>query len=104
MRRVGPLADHDHTVVVEDDHAGDIAAAGRHLLSVIHAMTQQEESESGRVDLARSALEAVQLVQARGVEPGDHVITSDLEHNSISRPLRALSEGTRNTALPRTPD
>src|SRR5262245_61514902 len=24
------------------------------------------------------------------VRPGDHVITSDLEHNSISRPLRAL--------------
>jgi len=24
------------------------------------------------------------------VKPGDHVITSDLEHNSISRPLRAL--------------
>ena len=23
------------------------------------------------------------------IEPGDHVITSDLEHNSISRPLRA---------------
>lgn len=51
-------------------YAGDIAAAGRHLLSVIHSMTQQEESESGRVDLARTALEAVQLVQARGVEQG----------------------------------
>src|SRR5438093_6693366 len=24
------------------------------------------------------------------VRPGDHVVTSDLEHNSISRPLRAL--------------
>ncbi len=26
------------------------------------------------------------------VRPGDHVITSDLEHNSISRPLRALEK------------
>src|SRR4051812_12424143 len=26
------------------------------------------------------------------VKPGDHVITSDLEHNSISRPLRALEK------------
>lgn len=26
------------------------------------------------------------------VQPGDHVITSDLEHNSISRPLRALEK------------
>ena len=24
------------------------------------------------------------------IEPGDHVITTDLEHNSVSRPLRAL--------------
>src|SRR6266540_1004106 len=24
------------------------------------------------------------------LNPGDHVITSDLEHNSVSRPLRAL--------------
>src|SRR5947199_5021368 len=24
------------------------------------------------------------------LEPGDHVITSDLEHNSVSRPLRAM--------------
>src|SRR5689334_2379213 len=26
------------------------------------------------------------------VRPGDHVITTDLEHNSISRPLRALEK------------
>jgi selenocysteine lyase/cysteine desulfurase len=26
------------------------------------------------------------------VEPGDHVITSDLEHNSVSRPLRRLEK------------
>jgi cysteine desulfurase family protein len=26
------------------------------------------------------------------IQPGDHVITSDLEHNSVSRPLRALEK------------
>src|SRR6266436_841877 len=26
------------------------------------------------------------------VQPGDHVVTTDLEHNSISRPLRALEK------------
>jgi len=31
------------------------------------------------------------------VEPGDHVITSDLEHNSISRPLVALEQAGRIT-------
>jgi signal transduction histidine kinase len=45
-------------------YAGDIAAAGRHLLSVIRTMTEQEAVRaSGQVDLAQSATEAIQLVQ-----------------------------------------
>jgi signal transduction histidine kinase len=45
-------------------YAGDIAAAGRHLLSVIRTMTEQEAARaSGQVDLAKSAAEATQLVQ-----------------------------------------
>ena len=51
-------------------YAGDIAAAGRHLLSVIRAMTEQEAVADTRVDLARSVAEAVQLVQARADEAG----------------------------------
>src|SRR5262249_34840591 len=31
------------------------------------------------------------------VQPGDHVITTDLEHNSISRPLRALEKAGKIT-------
>jgi PAS domain-containing protein len=49
-------------------YAGDIAAAGRHLLSVIRSMTEQEADGVVRVDLARSAIEAVQLVQPRAAE------------------------------------
>lgn len=49
-------------------YAGDIAAAGRHLLSVIRSMTEQEAEGVARVDLARSAIEAVQLVQPRATE------------------------------------
>ena len=51
-------------------YAGDIAAAGRHLLSVIHAMTGQEaEKPSGdQVDVGEAASEAIQLVQARAEE------------------------------------
>ena len=26
------------------------------------------------------------------IQPGDHVVTTDLEHNSVSRPLRALEK------------
>ena len=36
--------------------------------------------------------DALNLAIRGTVEPGDHVITSDLEHNSISRPLRQLEK------------
>ena len=45
-------------------YAGDIAAAGKHLLSVIRTMTEQEGQPSGnQVDLAKAAAEAIQLVE-----------------------------------------
>ena len=45
-------------------YAGDIADAGRHLLSVIQTMTKQEAAwASGQVDLAAAAAGALQLVQ-----------------------------------------
>ena len=49
-------------------YAGDIAAAGRHLLSVIRSMTEQEAEGAARVDLAKAANEAVALVQSRAEE------------------------------------
>jgi signal transduction histidine kinase len=49
-------------------YAGDIAAAGRHLLSVIKSMTEQESEAAAGVDLAKSANEAMQLVQPRAAE------------------------------------
>lgn len=49
-------------------YAGDIAAAGRHLLSVIRAMTEQEARKGAEIDLAASAAEAIQLVQPRAQE------------------------------------
>jgi signal transduction histidine kinase len=45
-------------------YAGDIAAAGRHLLSVIRSMTDQEAARpSDQVDMALAAAEAIHLVQ-----------------------------------------
>lgn len=50
-------------------YAGDIAAAGRHLLSVIKSMTEQEAAKvEGQVDLAEAAREAIQLVETRAEE------------------------------------
>jgi signal transduction histidine kinase len=68
-------------------YAGDIAAAGRHLLSVIHAMTQQDAGEHSLIDLTRCAQEAVQLVQARGVEDGIRI-----QMSGADQPMMAFGE------------
>ncbi|MCA1653149.1 MAG: HAMP domain-containing histidine kinase [Sphingomonadales bacterium] len=47
-------------------YADDIAAAGRHLLSVVHAMSQGVAAPSGAVDLIAAASEAISLVAASG--------------------------------------
>jgi len=49
-------------------YAGDIAAAGRHLLSVIRAMTEQEAVADTRVDLARSDEAGITIAVAQPVE------------------------------------
>lgn len=55
-------------------YAGDIAAAGRHLLSVIRSMTDQGGATSeSQVDLSEAAREALQLVEAQAEERSIHV-------------------------------
>ena len=49
-------------------YAGDIAAAARHLLSVIHSMVQQSGDASSVVDLATLAGDALALVQPQADE------------------------------------
>lgn len=43
-----------------------------------------------RVVLGANATEALNLAMRGLLKPGDHVITSSMEHNSVMRPLRAL--------------
>lgn len=50
------------------DYAADIAAAARHLLSVIRSLTEQAESPCGQVDLSELALEAVALIESAAKE------------------------------------
>ena len=53
---------------------GDIAAAGRHLLSVVHSITdQQPPAPTGQLNLSACASEAMQLVQPRAEERTIHV-------------------------------
>ena len=49
-------------------YAGDIAAAARHLLSVIHSMVDQPAQAHATIDLAALAADAVNLVEPQGEE------------------------------------
>lgn len=67
-------------------YASDISAAARHLLSVIHSMSDPPAGEQRSIDLAALAKEAVVLVEAAAEARG---VTITLE---ASRRLRASAE------------
>jgi cysteine desulfurase/selenocysteine lyase len=46
-----------------------------------------------RVVFGKNATEALNLALQGLLRPGDHVVTSSMEHNSMMRPLRALEHG-----------
>jgi cysteine desulfurase family protein len=46
-----------------------------------------------RVVLGANVTEALNLALLGYLRPGDHVVTSSMEHNSVMRPLRALEAG-----------
>jgi cysteine desulfurase family protein len=57
------------------------------------------------VVFTKNITEAINLVLYGLLKPGDHVITSSMEHNSVMRPLRALEEvGVEITVVQCTPD
>lgn len=56
---------------------------------------------SDRVIFTKNATEAVNFVLFGYLRPGDHVITSSMEHNAVMRPLRRLeSVGTELSFIP----
>jgi signal transduction histidine kinase len=65
-------------------YAGDIAAAGRHLLSVIRSMTEQEAQQAAHVDLAKAAGEAVALVQTRAEEQSVMIETVGMDGSILA--------------------
>ena len=73
-----------HRMAVEAENALDNA---RHTLNRFF----QGESPDRWV-FTLNCTDALNMAIKGVVKPGDHVITSDLEHNSISRPLRALEK------------
>ncbi len=67
--------------------------AGRIILDARVAMAELFGIEDPlRVVFSRNATEALNLAIYGILRPGDHVITSSMEHNSVMRPLRALEK------------
>jgi signal transduction histidine kinase len=75
-------------------YAGDIAAAGKHLMSIIRSMTDQEAvaDVEALVDMAEAASEAIQLVQARAEERSIQIelVGSDQPMNASGEPRGAV--------------
>ena len=68
-------------------------AAERLLDEGRHALNQFFRGEGvERWIYAYNCTDALNLAIKGTVKPGDHVVTSDLEHNSVSRPLRKLEK------------
>jgi cysteine desulfurase family protein len=57
-----------------------------------------------RICFTRNATESLNLAISGSLKPGDHCITTSMEHNSVMRPLRALERrGVEVTAVPCSP-
>ncbi len=61
--------------------------------------------DSSRIIFTHSATEALNMALYGTLVPGDHVVTSSMEHNSLSRPLHHLQRrGVSLTVVPAGPD
>ncbi len=80
--------------------------AGRVIFEARERVSQLfKVNDSSRVILGMNATEGLNQGLKGLLKPGDHVITSSMEHNSVMRPLRALiREGVEVTILPRSPE
>jgi cysteine desulfurase / selenocysteine lyase len=60
--------------------------------------------DSSRIVFTHNATESINLALKGLLKPGDHVITSSMEHNSVMRPLRELEEkGVELSIVPCSP-
>jgi cysteine desulfurase family protein len=81
-------------------------AAGRAVYEVREALAEFFGLAAPlRLVFTANATEAINLVVRGLLRPGDHVVTSSIEHNAVMRPLRALErEGVQLTVVPCAPD
>lgn len=80
--------------------AGRIVFETRELLAHLFGI-----KDSSRIIFGMNATDALNLGINGILRPGDHVLTSSMEHNSVMRPLRALEkEGLEISVLPCSPE
>ena len=81
-------------------------AAGRVIYETREILAELfNASDPLRVIFTANATHAINIALRGLVQPGDHVITSGIEHNAIMRPLRALEKnGVRLTVIPCSSD
>ena len=84
QQAVGPLRS-DYA-----DYASDIAAAARHLLSVIRSMNGEAIQDQDRVDLVALAREAVGLIEGQAEPRGIHVAIEPLESLEVRGDARGV--------------
>lgn len=86
-------------------HAGAVAAARVVLRAREAVAALLGAPDPSRVVFTKNATEALNLAIFGLLNPGDHVITTSVEHNSVMRPLRYLAgQGVDVTVLPCAPD
>lgn len=73
-----------HTKAIE---AGRIVLAAREAVSKLFNIT-----DPSRIIFTKNATEALNIVLFGSLGPGDHLITTSMEHNSVLRPVRKLEE------------
>ncbi|MFQ5923413.1 MAG: aminotransferase class V-fold PLP-dependent enzyme, partial [Anaerolineales bacterium] len=95
--------------------AGGNPGRSGHRMSIAAARIVQEARQSltelfhledpARIAFTKNATEALNLAIYGLLRPGDHAITTSIEHNSVMRPLRHLeSLGLELTVIPCQPD
>jgi len=79
--------------------------AGRILMDAREALAELFGAEDPlRICFDKNATEALNLAICGILRPGDHCMTSSMEHNSVMRPLRALEKrGVEVTVVPCSP-
>ncbi|MGB9919512.1 MAG: aminotransferase class V-fold PLP-dependent enzyme [Moorellales bacterium] len=79
---------------------GRILLETRELLAALFGVKEPE-----KIVFTANATEALNLALLGTLRPGDHVITSSLEHNSVARPLAALrAQGVEVTVVRCSPE